>query len=300
MAERSVWYVTATAEPAENAYSLASVCYCCCCCSVSLSLRAARPAWLQRLLSLCTAVLDHPVVNLPLGATIVGIACAAIGPVRGLLVNELAPLHWVWLSLGWVGAAAAPLATMQIGTCHTGACGAWLVLDAHRYMEMCQSLPSCSGSSAAGSVGVRMLLLGVWHGLQACSQCCALSPPRSSAVCKHVTLLLYYNMYGVMCNMQEHNQVTASLLQAPGIGSTHAPACWFLLCAAGAELVQTAPVSDSMHVARRVQWTANAIAILVKLVVVSASACASGVPSPGHDCIRHQTTANQPNADACP
>jgi len=55
------------------------------------------------------------VVNLPLGATLLGIACAAVGPVRGLLVNEMAPLHWLWLALSWVGMAAAPLATMQIG-----------------------------------------------------------------------------------------------------------------------------------------------------------------------------------------
>jgi hypothetical protein len=55
------------------------------------------------------------VVNLPVGATLVGIACAAVGPVRRVLVNELAPLHWLWLGLGWVGAAAAPIATMQIG-----------------------------------------------------------------------------------------------------------------------------------------------------------------------------------------
>jgi hypothetical protein len=55
------------------------------------------------------------VVNLPLGATLAAVACAAVGPVRNLLVKELAPLHWLWLSLNWVGAAAAPLATMQIG-----------------------------------------------------------------------------------------------------------------------------------------------------------------------------------------
>eukprot|EP00878_Enallax_costatus_P013997 GHUV01014637.1.p1 GENE.GHUV01014637.1~~GHUV01014637.1.p1 ORF type:complete len:177 (+),score=53.68 GHUV01014637.1:333-863(+) len=57
----------------------------------------------------------HPAVNLPLGATIAGIVCAAVGPVRSVLVNDLAPLHWLWLSLVWVGAAAAPLATLQIG-----------------------------------------------------------------------------------------------------------------------------------------------------------------------------------------
>jgi hypothetical protein len=74
-----------------------------------------KPAWLQRLSFLWAAFLAHPVVNLPLGATVVGIACAAVGPVRGVLVNELAPLHWLWLGLGWVGAAAAPIATMQIG-----------------------------------------------------------------------------------------------------------------------------------------------------------------------------------------
>lgn len=33
--------------------------------------------------------------------------------------------------------------------------------------------------------------------------------------------------------------------------------------------MQTAPDGVSMHVSRRVQWTANAIAIVVKLVVVS-------------------------------
>ncbi|WIA30003.1 hypothetical protein OEZ86_000100 [Tetradesmus obliquus] len=54
-------------------------------------------------------------VNVPLGATVLGICCAAVGPVRGLLVDDQAPLHWLWLSLSWVGAAAAPLATMQIG-----------------------------------------------------------------------------------------------------------------------------------------------------------------------------------------
>lgn len=43
------------------------------------------------------------------------------------------------------------------------------------------------------------------------------------------------------------------------------------LVAAGAELMQTAPVSDSMHVPKRVQWTANAIAIFVKLIVVSST-----------------------------
>jgi hypothetical protein len=75
----------------------------------------AQPRWLQRLRAAWAAVLAHPVVNLPLGATCVGIVCAAVGPVRGLLVNELAPLHWLWLGLSWVGAAAAPIATMQIG-----------------------------------------------------------------------------------------------------------------------------------------------------------------------------------------
>lgn len=80
-----------------------------------------QPRWLQRLRSLWAAVLAHPVVNLPLGATCAGIVCAAVGPVRGLLVNELAPLQWLWLGLSWVGAAAAPIATMQIGEC--GCCG---------------------------------------------------------------------------------------------------------------------------------------------------------------------------------
>jgi hypothetical protein len=42
-----------------------------------------------------------------------------------------------------------------------------------------------------------------------------------------------------------------------------------VFAAAGAELMQTAPVSDSMHVPKQVQWTANAIAIVVKLIVVS-------------------------------
>ncbi|KAF6251982.1 auxin efflux carrier [Scenedesmus sp. NREL 46B-D3] len=73
------------------------------------------PRRLAVLLRCCAAVLDHPAVNVPLGATVLGVACAAVGPVRGLLVDELAPLHWLWLALGWVGAAAAPLATMQIG-----------------------------------------------------------------------------------------------------------------------------------------------------------------------------------------
>lgn len=69
----------------------------------------------RRMLGVYQSVLAHPAVNLPLGATIAGIACAAVGPVRSLLVDELAALHWLWLSLVWVGAAAAPLATMQIG-----------------------------------------------------------------------------------------------------------------------------------------------------------------------------------------
>jgi hypothetical protein len=73
------------------------------------------PPWLHRLASAWSALLAHPVVNLPVGATVVGLICAAVGPVRQLLVNELAPLHWLWLGLGWVGAAAAPIATMQIG-----------------------------------------------------------------------------------------------------------------------------------------------------------------------------------------
>jgi hypothetical protein len=77
--------------------------------------RAAVPRWLAVPLRWCRAVLDHPAVNVPLGATVLGIACAAVGPVWGLLVDDLAPLHWLWLSLSWVGAAAAPLATMQIG-----------------------------------------------------------------------------------------------------------------------------------------------------------------------------------------
>lgn len=122
----------------------------------SRHLTGRRPAWLQRVCSLWASFLAHPVVNLPLGATAVGLACAAVGPVRGLLVTELAPLHWLWLGLSWVGTAAAPLATMQIG----------------------------------------------------------------------------------------------------------------------AELMQTAPVDDSMHVSRRVQWTATAIAIVVKLIVVSGCPCA--------------------------
>lgn len=33
--------------------------------------------------------------------------------------------------------------------------------------------------------------------------------------------------------------------------------------------MQTAPTGASMHVSRRVQWTANTIAIVVKLVLVS-------------------------------
>jgi len=45
--------------------------------------------------------------------------------------------------------------------------------------------------------------------------------------------------------------------------------------AAGAELVQTAPTGASMRVTRRVQWTSNAIAIGVKLVVVSVCAVCS-------------------------
>eukprot|EP00879_Flechtneria_rotunda_P013013 GHRR01013588.1.p1 GENE.GHRR01013588.1~~GHRR01013588.1.p1 ORF type:complete len:380 (+),score=161.84 GHRR01013588.1:68-1141(+) len=73
------------------------------------------PHWLHTLIKWYQAIMAHPVVNLPLGATIAGIVCAAVGPVRQLLVNELAPLHWLWLSLSWVGAASAPLATMQIG-----------------------------------------------------------------------------------------------------------------------------------------------------------------------------------------
>jgi hypothetical protein len=82
------------------------------------------PHWLAVLLRCCRAVLAHPAVNVPLGATLLGIACAAVGAVRGLLVDELAPLHWLWLSLTWVGAAAAPLATMQIGGSH------WLAVQA--------------------------------------------------------------------------------------------------------------------------------------------------------------------------
>jgi hypothetical protein len=87
----------------------AQACHYTCCCF------PAVPHWLAVPLRWCRAVLDHPAVNVPLGATVLGIACAAVGPVRGLLVDELAPLHWLWLSLSWVGAAAAPLATMQIG-----------------------------------------------------------------------------------------------------------------------------------------------------------------------------------------
>jgi hypothetical protein len=73
------------------------------------------PRWVQAAVLSWRAVYAHPVVNLPLGATIVGLACAAVGPVRKLLVDDLAPLHWLWSSLVWVGAASAPLATMQIG-----------------------------------------------------------------------------------------------------------------------------------------------------------------------------------------
>ncbi|KAF8069618.1 PILS2 [Scenedesmus sp. PABB004] len=73
------------------------------------------PRWLAAPLRWCRAALAHPAVNLPLGATVAGLAVAAVGPVRRLMVDELAPLHWLWVSLVWVGAAAAPLATMQIG-----------------------------------------------------------------------------------------------------------------------------------------------------------------------------------------
>lgn len=69
----------------------------------------------QKVLSCYRVVMAHPAVNLPLGATIAGIACAAVGPVRSVLVDDLAPLHWLWLGLSWIGAAAAPLATLQIG-----------------------------------------------------------------------------------------------------------------------------------------------------------------------------------------
>lgn len=73
------------------------------------------PRWWRQLRRGWAAFLAHPAVNLPLGASIAGIACAAVGPLRGLLVAEQAALHWLYLGLGWVGAAAAPLATLQIG-----------------------------------------------------------------------------------------------------------------------------------------------------------------------------------------
>jgi len=45
---------------------------------------------------------------MPLGATLAAVACAAVGPLRQLLVEELAPLHWLWLELelGWCGSSA--------------------------------------------------------------------------------------------------------------------------------------------------------------------------------------------------
>jgi hypothetical protein len=173
-----------------------------------LSLPPARPAWLQRALCFCQAVLDHPVVNLPLGATIVGSACAAIGPVRGLLVNELAALHWVWLSLSWVGAAAAPLATMQIGMCcmavpwpvqTSGVCMLWI----------------SSSTSAAGPAGVSM------YGLE-----CGGIVPRFEVNCFTIASQLAHqrawvgweplpwcqDMYGVNSSVHERRRLIASLL----------------------------------------------------------------------------------------
>eukprot|EP00775_Hariotina_reticulata_P004056 gene4056-4303_t len=73
--------------------------------------RYSIPAGLGRVYR---SVLDHPVVNLPLGATLAAVACAIVDPVRKLLVDELAPLHWLWLGLNWVGAASAPLGIIQI------------------------------------------------------------------------------------------------------------------------------------------------------------------------------------------
>lgn len=128
------------------------------------------PRWLQRAVAAWRAVLAHPVVNLPLGATVAGIACAAVGPVRQLLVPELAPLHWLWLGLGWVGAAAAPLATMQIGACvgsRGAACAGWCCCccwrlqgvpaqPPHQYLLTVPPPPRCvaacrRGAAAAGA-----------------------------------------------------------------------------------------------------------------------------------------------------
>jgi MFS family permease len=76
---------------------------------------AAPPLWAARACAAWHALLAHPVVNLPLGATVAGVACSAVGPVRSALVLELAPLQWLWRSLAFTGSASAPLATMQIG-----------------------------------------------------------------------------------------------------------------------------------------------------------------------------------------
>lgn len=113
---------------------------------------------LRRALDLYRAVLAHPAVNMPLGGTIAGIACAAVGPVRSLLVVELAPLHWLWLSLVWVGAAAAPLATMQIGELE------WQ-LPQH---QMTQSAVCCSHLMRS-----RLSLQPVPGGCCGCCGCCA-------------------------------------------------------------------------------------------------------------------------------
>jgi hypothetical protein len=54
------------------------------------------------------------------------------------------------------------------------------------------------------------------------------------------------------------------------------PSCLLLLLAllAGAELMQAAPVELGMRVTRRAQWLATAIAIVVKLLLVSCGGAA--------------------------
>ena len=73
------------------------------------------PPLLQQWQEVCVRVLQHPMVNRPVAATLVALAVAAVDPVRNLFVVELQPLNWLWRSLAWMGAACAPLATMQMG-----------------------------------------------------------------------------------------------------------------------------------------------------------------------------------------